>query len=151
LGEAERYIMAHQNFTSYLLLDHVRERFPELYGNIPEDTKAAILCDELVHTELCNDWGTLQHDSEAARALISTGRSAIPYLRQILDDARYIHYDNFKLYTPSSRDHYRRCDFAYRYACLIQGLEPEYDPDPKIRDASISRLKTKLGQSEPRK
>jgi hypothetical protein len=144
VAKAEQYIRSHPDHTSYLLLDEFREYFPEAYSRLSDDTKAAILCRCLAFVHTCNDWGTLEHDNEAGRALLETGRAALPYLRPLLDDRSRIHYEIFKAYTPSEKEQYRRCDFAYRYACLILGQQPIHDAKPQERDKAIERLRSSL-------
>src|SRR6185369_13515290 len=122
LAAAESYIRRHPDHTSYLLLDELRARFPDAYARLPHETRAAILCDALRHHKNCNDWSILTEHSDwgddaAACALVESGRAALPHLRPLLDDRSYIHLDTFKGYSPSLDDGYRRCDFAYRYAC----------------------------------
>jgi hypothetical protein len=145
---AESYVRRHPDRTSYLLLDELREYFPDAYARLPLDTRAAVLCDALKHHKCCNDWGILStHDwanHEAARALVETGRAALPHLRPLLDDRSDFHYERFKAYSTSTAEHYRRCDFAHRYACQIMAVRPEYDPDPAVRDKAIEQLKRSL-------
>ena len=98
----------------------------------------------LAHGRYSNDWGHLQYDSDIARALLQTGPAALPYLRPLLDDRSPFLAMGSMEATQSRADQYRRCDFAYRYICLILGSEPEFDRDPENRDKAIERLKAKL-------
>jgi hypothetical protein len=151
VSPAEIYILSHPDYTSYHLLFAIRTSFPERYACLSPETKAAVLCSTLQHVLVLNDWGCLDDpscDGEAALALLETGSAAIPFLQKILDDDADAFLEGSADATVSINDHYRRCDFAYRYICLINRWPPRYSTEIAERDRYINKLKTRLSLLE---
>jgi len=153
IGAAERFVGRTPDYRSFHLLMTLRKQRPETYQRLSNGLKAEILCSWLREIPWMNDWGHLgpgQADFEAARALLETGRSALPHLRPILADRGAAPLWGVSDATRSRACKYRRCDFAYRYAKLILGEEPTFSVEPKDRDAAIAELRKRLGQTPPR-
>jgi hypothetical protein len=153
IPHADRYIRSHPDFSSYLLLLALLEEWPEPYERIPKETRAAILCSALSRATLSNGWGWLSpedggYDYPPARALLDTGDVAVKYLTPLLDDRAVMVANGSKEATLSFEYRYRRCDFAYRYLCLLRGLKPSFAPTPEERDKEIDRLKAVLGAKD---
>ncbi len=72
---------------------------------------------------------------------------AVKYLTPLLDDRARMVTSGSKEATLGNIYGYRRCDFAYRYVCLLRGLEPSFAPTPAERDKEIDRLKAVLGMN----
>jgi len=148
---AESYVRTHPNFTSYHLLRALHDHYPESYAHLPAATRAAVLCSALARVSDLNDWGTLDepgaaYDSFSAKVLLKVGTEALPYLRLLLDDQNPAWVGGSEAAMASQMDQWRRADFAYRYASLILGCTPKFDPDPKKRDLEIERLKARLDE-----
>ena len=69
---------------------------------------------------------------------------AVKYLTPLLDDRARMVANGSKEATRSSIYRYRRCDFAYRYVCLLGGLKPSFALTPEERDKEIDHLKRKV-------
>jgi hypothetical protein len=153
IPHADQYIRSHPDFSSYLLLITLFEGWRESYERIPKETRAAILCSALSRSTLSNEWGWLSpedggYDYPPARALLDTGDMAVKYLTPLLDDRARMVTTGSKEATVSRFYRYRRCDFAYRYICLLRGLKPSFAPTPEERDMEIDRLKAVLRTNE---
>jgi hypothetical protein len=146
ISEAVGYIETHPDFTSYHLLFAVRKFDPKAYAKLSAETKARVLCSALVNTVMMNDWGGLTLDGLAAKALLDTGRAALPYLRPILDNNDSALLGGSSSATVSEIYNYRRADYAYRYASLILSREPMFDYNPEVRDKAIAGLRQQLDQ-----
>ena len=144
-------INAHPDFTSYQLLFALRQTKPALYQELPAAVRAQVLADALAHVRALNDWGYLDpsgsHDGEAARALLALGAAAVAPLVPLLDDDRPAPLFGSEPAAMSSLYRYRRKDFAYRYIALLTGRHPEFDADPRERDAEIAHLAAALRRS----
>jgi hypothetical protein len=95
-----------------------------------------------------NDFGYLDetggHDREAGRALLELGPDAVAALRPELDDMNAGQLEGSEEATLTHVYGLRRADFAYRYLARILGREPEFDPDPAVRDRHIAALRDEL-------
>ena len=145
---AVSYVQRHPNASSFVLLMAVRQYGPQDYGRISKDIRARVICDGMAKLVFLNDFGNMtpsnSHDGEAAKALLSVGRPALPYLGRLL-------WDTFDapLYGSATASvahiyKYRRCDWAYRYTMLILGREPVFLETPEERDKLIDKLKAEL-------
>jgi len=143
--QAAAYSTSHPDHTAFHLLFALRRDYPDIYTRIPHSSRADVLCAALGHVSSLNDWGYLEPegslDGEAATALVEIGQEALACLRPLLDDKRSAPLFGSELATLSTTYDYRRADFAYRYAALILGHEPSFDPDPQVRDNAIEQLK----------
>jgi hypothetical protein len=150
---ADRHIRSQPDFSSYFLLMTLLEDWPDSYRQIPKETRAAVLCSALSHARVSNDWGWLSpadggYDYPPARALLDTGDVAVKYLTPVLDDRGELIANGSAEATQSIVYRYRRCDFAYRYICVLRGLEPLFARTPEKRDKEIDRLKVALATKE---
>jgi hypothetical protein len=149
---AEEYIHNHKDYTAYHLLFALRKAAPDLYGSIPDSTRASILCSTLQNSRYLNDWGYLEpnesFDGEAAIALLATGRKALDCLKAILDDEREAPLFGTEEATMSSTYRYRRKDFAYRYILLALGRPSRFRPVPSERDQDIRELQKNLKEKD---
>lgn len=138
------------DYTSYHLLLSLRQQYPDHYAEVSSDVKARILCSSLAHFTNFSDWGYLEptesYDGEAARALLYTGADALPFLLPVLDDKTRVWLEGSVEGTLSKRYQYRRCDFAYRYACLILQRPVRFSTDPATRDSDIRLLQEQCKQ-----
>ena len=95
------------------------------------------------------------HDYEIGKALVATGKAAIPFLQPILEDGKEALLFKSGAAAMSLGAQYRRKDFAYRYMCLILAHPYSFDMDPTERDKNIEKLKNTLKedvkpQTEPK-
>ncbi len=145
---ADEYIKRHGDYTSYHLLLALRRHATDAYWNIPDVTRAEILCSALAHLTFLNDWGYLDpsesHDGEAAKALLEAGPPGIRCLVSLLDDRRPAPLFGTEEATMSSTYGYRRSDFAGRYLSLLMGMKPSFSSNPEGRKKTLEDLKTKV-------
>lgn len=145
---AVSYVRKDPDTSSFVLLMAVRQYAPEDYGRISKAIRARVIYDGMAKLVFLNDFGNMtpsnSYDGEAAKALLSVGRPALPYLGRLL-------WDTFEapLYgsATASAAHiykYRRCDWAYRYTMLVLGREPVFLETPEERDKLIGKLKAEL-------
>lgn len=148
LQAAAEYIEAHPDYTAYHLLFALRRHDPVAYEHLTKTKRALVLADALAHLMFLNDWGYLDpsgsHDGEAAHALLELEEDALESLKPILNDERPAPLFGSETATLSSMYHYRRKDFAYRYVMFLRGSQPDFNPDPEIRDQEIERLQATL-------
>jgi hypothetical protein len=139
------FVKAHPDYESYHLLWAIRECDKQLFQSVPEETKAAILASALEKQRFVNDWGRPGpgegFDYFSALALMETGPRAIRYLLPLLDNRTEAPRWGSADATISSMYKYRRCDYAYRYVCLIQNRPALFAIDPVDRDGNIASLK----------
>ena len=85
---ASAYINGHPDVSSYILLMALWQHAPASYARIADGAKAKVLCDALTKLPCVNDFGRLtpseSRDEEAARALLSVGKPALPWLQALL-------------------------------------------------------------------
>jgi hypothetical protein len=149
VSRAQSYIVSHPDYSSYHLLLSLRSDFSAAYARIPNSTKLAILCDVFKRALTLNDWGDLSgngYEDKAALALLETGLEALPHITPLLDDRTPVSLSGSEERTISVQAKYRRCDYAYRYVCLILGISPKFDFDPEERDKEIVRLKEQIAR-----
>jgi|GEM_PF-5447817 len=145
---AVAYVTQHPDYSAYHLLFALRRSTPALYRTVDVAARAQVLCSALGHVRYLNDWGYLDlkqsHDGEAAQALLETGTVALADLVSLLDDQRPAPLFGSEEATLSTIYHYRRCDFAYRYAMLLKGLQPIFEAEPTQRDRAIAELRSHI-------
>jgi hypothetical protein len=150
LAEALAYIKKHPDYTSYHLLLAIRKYYADAYKDVTASDKDAILCSALKNSTHLNDWGYLDpagsFDGVSAKALLENGKAALKSLAAGLADGESAPLFGTEEATISKLYHYRRKDFAYRYASLILGLTPSFHADPKERDKDINKLKIELAK-----
>ena len=149
--QARAYIIAHPSVSSYHLLIAVRRCCPITYGTIDRSIKTAILCDALAKVTPMDDWGTLDDtyadDRESAQALLELGKECLTRLTPLLDDrSPVICKDNGETSAISFLYQYRCCDYAYRYICILEGVQFVFPLSPAERDEAIQRLKERLAK-----
>jgi hypothetical protein len=151
LAEAKAYILAHPDFTSYHLLFFVKRYSPLSYHSVPDLQKAQILVSTLTHQYAFNDWGHLapkgSHDREVAQALLALGDQVVPILEPVLDDDTPVGLFGSEEATISLLYQYRRCDYAYRYICVLLGKPAHFAKKIEERDRAIQELKKTLASN----
>ena len=150
--EAVSYIKKQPNFNSYHLL--LKLQHYKAYASISNQTKAQVLCSTLGLGVDFGDWGqvvprgsmfrVVSSERIAASALIVTGEPALPFLRALLDNPKEAgrFWDN----TVDDAYHLRVCDYAYRYAALILGVDASCAATSEERDREIAKLKTLIDE-----
>jgi hypothetical protein len=139
---AAAYVRSHPDMSSYIPLLILQKREPGIYTAIPEETKARILCDALAKMIFLNEFGA-PGDHPAGDLLVGVGKTAIPFLRKMLDNPRKVFLPNGWVGDPS-RGQYRRADYACLFLTRILGRKPNFSEDPKERDKQIAALKIEL-------
>jgi hypothetical protein len=135
-GDASRYLV---------LMLLLRER-PERAETIAPERRATILAAALATLTFLNDFGLLGSDAwdgPAAHALLAAGDAAHAPLVALLDDDRPAPLWGSEAATISKLEHYRRCDFAYRYLSVLRDEQVGWSPDPGERDAAIDALRAR--------
>jgi hypothetical protein len=152
VAEADKYLNSHPDYTSYHTLLAFKKCYNAVYYRLPPSIRARILCSALHNTRVMNDWGLLSpegaYDDLSALALLESGPEAIPLLVPILDDTTKVGVNGSKETTTCSLYRYRRCDYAYRYLCLLLGCEPTFRALPLERDKDIDLLKKNIHRRE---
>jgi hypothetical protein len=142
------YVTNNRDVSSYHLLFALEKVSPEAFGQISSEARAKILVSALKNISCLNDWSVLSptepYDDHAAKELIATGPAAVSLLLPLLDDTRDAPLRGSAPATASSEYQYRRCDFAYRYLCLIHGKPAPFMVKPSERDVDIAILKKEL-------
>jgi hypothetical protein len=145
--QGSRYIRCHRDHSSFHLLCALREEFPGAYASIPNRSKVRIVCSALRHARFSYDWGTMYppdqgSEGEGGEQIVEMGRPALAFLLPILDDRTSVTAAATGGMEPLETTYrYRRADYAYRFICLILKRETLFDPDPKVRDKRIEKLK----------
>ena len=167
---ALKWVRAHPDISSLHVLMRLRQLHPQAYASIPAHTKARILLAYLKKTECTDDWSYMSEegivilpprksragrpqspwgngrDFEAGQALLELSAGvAVPQLIEVLQDEGVIGWSGSAAATRSYLDQLRRCDFAYRYICILTGRKPQYYRSMKYRDHAIAGLMKDLG------
>ena len=142
------WLRAHQAADGILALLALRREAPDAYASIPPEARARILAAALRDRAALNDFGYLDeeggHDRDAGRALLELGDAAVAPLAEELGDMNPGQLEGSEEATLTESYGLRRADFAYRFLARILGLEPEFDPDPGVRDERIAALRERL-------
>jgi hypothetical protein len=147
-----RYVTEQPDYRSFFVLWAIRRQDRNVYNAIPPSIRASILCSALQHVDTGNNFGDpCSFDAPAAVDLLATGEAALPYLERILDDHEPLQVTGSEDAAISEAWEYRRCDYAYRYVCLILGLKPKWHNEPEQRDKEIELIKQKLAQATGRR
>jgi hypothetical protein len=145
------WLTANPRANAILLLLALRRRAPEAYASVPAAARAQVLAAALRERAVLNDFGYIDergdHDGEAGRALLELGPEAVAALRPELDDHNKAQLEGSEAGALVRTFGLRRADFAYRYLTRILGREPEFDPDPAVRDGHIAALRAELDAS----
>lgn len=153
-AEAAGQVRARPDASSFHLLLALRRAAPDAYLELPAEARAGVLVDALRTQAYLNDWGNLGpgggYDGPAAAALLEAGEAARPGLLELLDDTRPAPLMGSEEASISKLYRYRRCDFAFRYLCLLDGAPAPFDPDPTARDAAIAALRARSRTPRPR-
>lgn len=92
------------------------------YLDLPVETRAKILTDALQRSKYFNTWGLPNfHLEDASRAMIESGRSAVPALKQMLSDIRPAPVFGSQEYMVYQQYKYRLCDYALFFLERIEG------------------------------
>jgi hypothetical protein len=112
------------------------------YLALPAAERAAVLTDALRNSKFFNTWGIPQvYLEDASKAMLETGASAYPTLREMLRDTRPALVWGSKQAMVSRHYQYRVCDYALFFLEKMQGGESLAMPvSPAERDAMIARL-----------
>lgn len=147
---AIKRVKSYPDYTSYLVLMALRTNAPEAYKRMPTADKAAILVSALEKYKCLDDWGYLREEyaqeNDAATALVETGKEAVPKLLLLLANKNDVMFQHGKSNVLSRAYGYRRCDFAYRYLCLILKRDWKFEKKPADRDKDIAQLKADLAK-----
>ena len=145
---ARETIEAQPDATRFHVLMALSRDRPEEADALDPEARARVLAGALARVEYLNDFGWLSpeeaYDGPAAKWLLATGERALPHLRPLLDDDRPAPSRGSEQATMAKQLGYRRSDYAYRYAALLLGEEPEFVADPAERDEQIAALRAKL-------
>lgn len=138
-------------YTLMLVLEFDRSRSLPL----SDGARARILCDALGCLSDVSDFGYVSlsgaRDALAGKAILETGNDALPYLLPLLDDLAKVYVTNTIENAVISRHGMRKCDYAYRYACLILGQQCRFSLLPEERDLAIERIRAEVRvQTKPR-
>ena len=138
------YIHDKPDYTAYHFLVMLKLRNLNTYKTLSPEKRAQILCSTLSNTKTFNDWGYLDitesFDKDIARELISLKKPAVDCLISLLQNKEPAFLFGSEESTMSEIFQYRRCDFAFRYICLIVGYEYTFKEDPSDRDEEIKQL-----------
>ena len=142
------YLNAHPDESAYHALIALLRTRENDYRRIPASVRAEIFCAALRTQQFLNDFGYLHptepFDGESARALLETGDAARPCLARLLDDRDPAPLYGSEAATIAHMYRFRRRDFAYHYLSRILGSQPQFDPDPAVRDPLIDALKRRV-------
>lgn len=149
---AAAYVKSNPDVSSYHLLMALRKQAPQVYQDIPDTTKARVLCDAFAKVDYFNDFKLLGGPEiyyNSANALVSLGKVAIPLLQKLLQDRRETLALGSIDATGSLIQRYRRCDWAYMYVVFILGRKPVLPHDLAERDKLIAELDEALKSGKP--
>jgi len=142
------WLRANAGASGLLLLLALRREAPEAYASIVPETRARILTAALRERASLNDFGYIDEDGgfdrEAGEALLELGDAAVGSLAEELDDLNPGQLEGSEEATLTHIYGLRRADFAYRYLARILGRQPEFDPEPAVRDRHIAELRESL-------
>jgi hypothetical protein len=110
------------NGNALLPLLLLRKLNNKAYLNLPAELRANVLTDALRTSKFFNTWG-LPHGflEDASKAMLETGSSAIPALRQMLSDTRPAPFFGGQVAMEAQRYQYRVCDYALFFLEKLQG------------------------------
>lgn len=136
-----------QDYRSYHLLMALRAWYPKEYSELPDETRAKILCSSLAESRVMNDWGRVDvsADFTSAQALVELGQVAIPGLLEVMANKTAVRYVSMNALVDEAfaQFHIRICDYAYRYYCLIVGVRPVFHQSSVDRDQMIDAVRRK--------
>jgi hypothetical protein len=143
------WLKANPTAAGILLLLALRREAPDAYASIPAATRAQVLAAALRERGSLNDFGYIDedggYDRDAGKALLELGDAAVQPLAAELSDMNPGQLEGSEEATLTEVYGLRRADFAYRYLARILGVEPRFDPDPRVRDEHIAELRERLG------
>jgi hypothetical protein len=131
---------------AYYFLLQLSWNHPNIYCAVAEDVKTNVLCSGFTQATNVNTWGHLQGFTSAGGLLVDLGHKVLPCLYGLLNDTSRVSYGwNWESMGMAIDQKWRKKDFAYRYAALIVGEEPNVPENPKARDVTIQQFsKTSL-------
>jgi hypothetical protein len=142
------WLRANPTADGILALLALRREAPGAYASIPPATRARILTAAMRDRAALNDFGYIDedggYDREAGRALLELGDAAVAPLAEELDDVNPGQLEGSEEATLTEIYGLRRADFAYRFLARILGDQPEFDPDPAVRDTHIAALRERI-------
>jgi hypothetical protein len=159
-ARAQECVEAHADRSCFHLLIVLRRDHQATYDKIQAETKARILIDTLKHTGCADDWSWLDsgivispkgvvklmsYDRTAGQALLELpAKVTVPTLFDVLQQETEISWSGSADATKSYLDQLRTCDLAFRYLCILNGIEPTYCSSTRGRDQAIQALMKKL-------
>jgi hypothetical protein len=127
------------NGNALLPLLLLRKLNDKAYLDLPAEQRANVLTDALRTSKFFNTWGLPNgYLEDASKAMLETGSSAIPALKQLLTDTRPAPFFGGQVAMEARRYQYRVCDFALFFLEKLQGNANFAMPvSPAERDALI--------------
>jgi hypothetical protein len=110
------------NGNALLPLLLLRKLNDKAYLDLPAELRANVLTDALRTSKFFNTWG-LPHGylEDASKAMLETGSSTVPALKQMLTDTRPAPFFGGQVAMEAQRYQYRVCDFALFFLEKLQG------------------------------
>lgn len=133
------------NSSGLLPLLLVRKLDEKSYLGLPMELRAKILTSALEHSKYFNVWGLPNfYLEDASRAMVETGKSAVPELKRILSDTRPAPVFGSQEAMVYQQYKYRVCDYALFFLEQIAGKQDFRMPvSPTERDLVIKEMSAK--------
>lgn len=133
------------NSSGLLPLLLVRKLDEKSYLGLPMELRAKILTSALEHSKYFNVWGLPNfYLEDASRAMVETGKSAVPELKRILSDTRPAPVFGSQEAMVYQQYKYRVCDYALFFLEQIAGKQDFRMPvSPVERDLAIKEMSAK--------
>ena len=138
-------VKENDNAAGLLPLLLLRKLDNKSYLQVPAENRAKILTDALQASKYFNTWGLPNfYLEDASRALIETGKSAVPALKRMLSDTRPAPVFGSQEYMVYKRYNYRLCDYALVLLEKIEGnAEFQLPMSVTDRDSEIKKMSAK--------
>lgn len=138
-------VKENNNSSGLLPLLLLRKLDEKSYLGLPSELRAKILTNALERSKYFNVWGLPNfYLEDASRAMIETGKSAVPALKRILSDTRPAPVFGSQEAMVYQQYKYRLCDYALFFLEQIAGKRDFRMPvSPEERDVVIKEMSTK--------
>jgi len=138
-------VKENNNSSGLLPLLLLRKLDEKSYLGLPSELRAKILTNALERSKYFNVWGLPNfYLEDASRAMIETGKSAVPALKRILSDMRPAPVFGSQEAMVYQQYKYRLCDYALFFLEQIAGKRDFRMPvSPAERDVVIKEMSTK--------